>query len=287
MKPVVNAFYVREYTVGAAMPLPVYLKHWDFRGGVRIKYLQGIAGAYTNKAHMSMYTEDDGRYITAAWDYKVNAAYMENFSPFRGTGRGLGTDLGITAHYNTRWYGNVNLLDLGFVRFRTSAHSYEDEEEYTFEGIVVDNIFSDDLSIDTDEIEDLIVAEDNTGTPFTMPYPLRFRSHFAYRIPATSPEGDLYHKHSFSATYIQGMYDLGNATRIPYFAVAYDFSFRDHFEAGTNFGFSGFNRMELGAFAAFRVGAFRFGAGSGNFTALLFPKYGSGADLSMNMTASF
>ena len=120
-----------------------------------------------------------------------------------------------------------------------------------------------------------------------MPYPLRFRLHASYRVPGKNRQDELYHKHSFSLTYIQGFYDLGNASRAPYIAGAYVFSLLDHFEVGTDIGFSGFNRFELGAFMAFRAGAFRFGIGSGNITAAVFPNIGSGADVSLTMALSF
>ncbi len=293
---IANAFYAREWTLGAAMPIHFHYnhgiwKHMEYRAGIRVKYIQGLAAAYTKNSDISLFTAKDGKYLDLNYDYDYRYAYNINdpldFNPLRGVGRGVGTDLSLNFHYKTRVYANINLLDLGFVRFNKQAGRVADNNTIHFDGIDMGSLLGDSLSVETSEYtsvyEDFEIQE---GRPFTMPYPTRLRLHMAYRVPGTNRQEELYHKHTFGITYIQGFKDFGNATIVPYFAAAYVFNLFDHFEIGTNIGGSGYNRTEWGLFAAFRVGFFRMGVGSGNLTAL-FKNYGTGGDINANISLSW
>ena len=286
-----NAFYAREWAVGGAIPLPIYYdkriwRDFDFRAGIRVKYIQGLGAAYTQRSDNSLYTAPDGRYVSLDYDYAVHYSDYESFNPFKAQGRGIGTDIGLSAHYKTRFYGNINLLDLAYVKFKGNTTSYTSSGSAQFDGVYTGSLFDTTFSFDDSEYRPIYENAESKGDGFRMPYPTRLRTHLSYRIPATNRQDEMYHKHSLSLTYIQGFRDFGNATTSPYFAGAYAFNLWDHFEMGTNLGFSGFNKVEIGAFFAARIHFFRIGLGSGNITPLI-KKFGTGGDINFNISLSF
>lgn len=280
-----SAFYTREYAIGAALPIPYEYKGWDFRGGARIKFIQGMGAVWTKAGDFDLNVNNDilAPQANLGFKYDVIGVGSNGFSPFAFNGWGLGTDLGISGHYKERWYVNANILDLAFVRWHGDVTRYQAEENITYAPSVTDpNITSNDSLID-------VIANFAEETPQSawMKYPTRLRFHGAYKIPSKTKDGTLYHKHSYSLTYIQGLTEFGNATLRPYVAVAYDYSLKNWFEVGGNLGLSGFNNLELGAFFAVRAHFWHFGVGSGNLTGLIFQNYGSGADVNINATFSF
>lgn len=280
-----SAFYTREWAAGIAIPLPYYYHGWDFRVGGRFKFIQGIGALWTKDGDFEMQVNDDifNPVTNLAFKYDVIGAGANSFSPFALNGWGLGTDLGLSAHYQERWYVNANILDLAFVRWHNDVIRYQAEETITYTPEVTGNNIAPNDSL----IDEIANFAEETPQSAWMPYPTRLRFHGSYRIPAKTKNGDLYHKHSYSLTYIQGLREFGNSTRRPYVAVAYDYSLKNWFEIGGNFGLSGFNNLELGAFFAVRAHFWHFGVGSGNLTGLLFQNYGTGADINVNATFSF
>lgn len=280
-----SSFYTREYAVGFAMPLPIYHKGWDFRIGVRAKYIQGLAAAWTKSNSFTLDVNNDliNPVASLAFNYDAIAVGLNDFHPLKKKGWGLGTDIGVTAHYKERWYVNANLLDLAFVRWNKDLTRYTADEVVTYTPSLTGA--NDDLNQEViDHITDS--AQESSGAA-TMPYPLRLRFHGSYRIPSKDKDGVLFHKHSLSFTYIQGLIEFGNSTHRPYMAVGYDYSLMNWLEAGANIGFSGFNNIEIGAFLAVRAHFWHFGVGSGNLTGLLFRNYGTGGDVNVNVTFSF
>lgn len=280
-----SAFYTREYAVGIALPLPYVYRGWDFRAGGRFKLIQGIGAIWTKKGDFDLNVNSDQLNPNANLNFKYDVVGVgeNNASPLAWNGCGLGTDLGISAHYKERWYVNANILDLAFVRWNNDVIRYRAEENITY----TPSLTGENLTPNDSLFEEIANLAAETPETAWMPYPTRLRFHGSYRIPASTKSGELYHKHSYSLTYIQGLREFGNATYRPYVAVAYDYSLKNWFEIGGNLGLSGFNNLELGAFFAVKAHFWHFGIGSGNLTGLLFQNYGTGADVNVNATFSF
>lgn len=297
----VNATLSNEYTVGVAMPLPINInENFEFRGGLRLKYIQGMFAAYTEKAEATMFTEQDGKYIDLGYDYKFHTTFdylgdstssgsSPSFKPGDAPGQGFAFDLGFSGHYKERWFANVNVLDIGSVKYKGENNlTLSNDGNIRFEGVGVNNPLNEGRrELDTAFTEIVNGAQKERGQDFTMPYPQRLRFHGSYKIPKEDKNGDTYYQHSIGATVIQGFKDVGNATKSTYLAAAYTYNLKSHFEVGTNFGFRGYNIAEIGFFMAVRAGFFRMGIGSGNLIGAFAKKIATGGDVNFNMTMAF
>lgn len=289
-------FYAREYTLSAAAPLPINLEGWKFRVGTRLKYLKGIEGMHTSKGDFSLYTAPNGQYLDLDYDYEFNSSINfddddYSFSPFSSNGKGFGADLGISAVHNDRWHGNINILDIGSVTFKGDNNiRYKKSGSFRYEGIFIDDII-DESELPVDSVADALSNEltdgnKANGQDFSMPYPTRMRIHLSYRIPKENKKGHTYYPHVLGFNFTQGFRDLGSATTRTYLAGSYTYNLNDVFEVGTNLGFLGYNKMDIGAFIALKLGFFRLGFGSGNITPIV-RSFGTGMDFNFNMTMAF
>lgn len=291
----INAFAAMEYHIGGAIDIPELIPDLKLRAGVRLKYINGLAGVQTERANLGIYTEPDGKYIDLSYDYKVNYAYDEEITngntgrAFAGSaGTGFATDIGISAEWKENFFGSINILDLGGINFNNYDTTVSNSGSTRWEGAEVENIFKDPVEFNTEVFEEATEdAEHRSAGGFTRAYPTRLRSTVGYRIPEETVEGNEYNKHSFMLTYIQGFRDMAPATVRAYIGGGYVYNLKSKFEVGTNVGFRGYNRiMEMGAFVAVRAGFFRFAIGSGNITPLV-RSFGTGIDLNTNMTFAF
>ena len=284
-----NAFYAREYSLGAAMALPIQMDNWKFKGGLAFKYIQGFGAIYTDRADFSLYTAPNGEYLDLAYDYKVRTSIDPslteggNYNFNTPHGHGFATDLGISATFKEKFYGNINVLDIGGVTFNKNVTTYENSGTLRYDGIFVDNIFKGPYEFDSEEFEEIYKDADTEGGKFTMPYPTRLRTHFSYRIPRENKRGIVYYMHNIGLTYIQGFKNFGTATTRPYVAGSYTFNLKSSFEAGTILGFNGYNKAEIGLYLGVRAGMFRLGIGSGNLTPI-FKSFGTGVDFNFNIS---
>lgn len=290
-------FYAREYTFSAAAPLPINLEGWVFRLGTRLKHLKGIEGIHTSKGDFSIFTAPHGKYLDLNYDYEINSSInfndMDNydFSPFKGKGKGYGADVGVSAIWNDRWHGNINVLDIGSITFKGEDNlRFQKTGKFTYEGIVIPDII-DENELPVDSVwtalqEEITSGNETTGQDFSMPYPTRMRVHLSYRVPRENKKGNTYYPHVVGLNFTQGFRDLGSATTRTYLAGSYTFNLKDVLEIGTNVGMFGYNKMDFGLFMAIKMGFFRLGFGSGNITPLI-RSFGTGADFNFNMTMAF
>ncbi len=295
----VNALWTREYTVAAAAPIPIELhEDIELRGGLRLKYIQGLYAFFTERSQAGLFTDTDGKYLELDYDYLFHSSLdlsdstddaASGLDPFNGPGAGFAFDVGISTHYKERWYANINFLDIGGLTFKgENNYTYENQGSFLYEGVGVDNPLNDTRrQIDSSFQEIWEGASETTGNDFRVPYPQRMRFHASYKIPAKDKHGHTYHKHAVGLTLIQGFKDIGNATKSTYLAGAYTFNLLSHFEVGTNVGLRGYNIVEMGFFAAVKAGFFRLGIGSGNIIGPLMKNVATGGDFNFNMTFAF
>lgn len=289
--------YSREHTLSLAVPLPINSDSWKFRVGARLKYIKGIEGINVAKGDLSLYTAPHGKYLDFNYNYELNSSIDfrdgkdYSFSPNKGKGSGYGADLGISAAFNDRWHGNINVLDIGSVTFKGEDNlTYKKQGVFRYEGIYLDDIINEgNLPVDSvvtaieNELKD---GNEYEGEEFSIAYPTRMRIHLSYRIPSENSKGHTYYKHMVGLNLTQGFRDRGSAIKRTYIAGSYTFNLNDVFEVGTNIGALGYNKMEFGAFVAVKTGPLRIGLGSGNITPLI-RSFGTGADINFNMTLAF
>ncbi|RYZ87726.1 MAG: hypothetical protein EOP04_11025, partial [Proteobacteria bacterium] len=203
----VNAFHLREYALGAAMPIDVSDK-FTVRAGMRLKYLQGIDALYMPKSDAHLFTEQDGRYLEFDMDYEMHTTLQDRedgSSGYDGTpiGSGFGTDLGITANFDDRFSGSFSLLDLGFITYRENTKMYGIQTKVRYEGAEVNNLFDDPEFEVMEEIEDKLEGEESTNEKFTMPTSTKIMLQGEYIIGAeTKKHGREYNKGTAYFTYV-------------------------------------------------------------------------------------
>ncbi len=289
--------YSREHTLSLAIPLPIESDSWKFRVGARLKYIKGIEGMNMAKGDFSVYTDPKGKYLDLNYNYEINSSIDSrdgsdySFSPNAGKGKGYGADLGVSAAFNDRWHGNINVLDIGSVTFKGEDNlTYKKQGVFRYEGIYLGDII-DENNLPVDSVITAIEKElkdgnEYEGEKFTIAYPTRMRLHLSYRIPSENSKGHTYYKHIVGLNVTQGFRDRGSAIKRTYIAGSYTFNLNDVFEVGTNVGAFGYNKIEFGAFLAVKAGPLRVGLGSGNLTPLV-RSFGTGADVNFNMTLAF
>ena len=181
-----NASYLREYVATAALPIFGNSDGFGLRAGVRFKIIDGISSVYmphTNTA--SLYTATDGTYLTTNYNYQLYTAGINNFSPVKYSGSGLGLDLGLTFAANKNFSVSTSLLDIGAVRYTQNTASYSRQGNVTYQGIVISNIFGDNQN-NTDTASGLFKPTTTKNKGYTMPLSTRFCMQAEYkRLPLT------------------------------------------------------------------------------------------------------
>lgn len=304
-KIAVNGYWLREFSLGAAMPVYQGLDI-KVRAGARLKYLRGMAAIRTKKATLSILTQDP----TAGGTIDINADYLVNISSpapidaagnfqdvpnelnsfLKAQGGGFGIDLGTSITIQDKFVGSFSLIDVGAVSFKRNVINYSLAAQETFNGVTIPGDFSagnfDGASGILDSLTNKFTANE-TFNKFSIPLPTRIMLQAEYKVPRVDKKGRKFNKHHFFLTYIQGFGEYGISTARPSFTAAYSHNLGQQM----NFGFSatsgGYSGFGIGSFVSFKVGYYRLGLGSNNLTALLLRSGGKGVDLSLNISTAF
>jgi hypothetical protein len=141
----------------------------DLTVGVKLKYLNGAANIWTEKAMMKIYTEDQTNYsITASTDLILHTASgygefdsieFDNINQFLWfqffNNHGFGGDLGVKYFPVKKLKLSASIIDLGFIRWKTHINTYQSVypgKEFVFEGLdisdlITDGTFSDSIAL--------------------------------------------------------------------------------------------------------------------------------------------
>lgn len=301
-----NGYWLREFSLGAAMPIYQGLDV-KVRAGVRLKYLQGIAAVRSKRAKFTVLTQDptQGGTINVNADYLVNVStplqvdtagnFVELDNPSAGTflqaqGSGFGIDLGTSITIQDRFVGTFSLIDLGGVGFRKNVVNYSLNASESFNGVTIPGDFSAGNFDGANGILDSLTTNfepQNSFNRFSIPLPTRVMLQAEYKVPRIDKKGRKFNKHHFFLTYIQGFGEYGISTARPSFTAAYSHNLGQQM----NFGFSatsgGYSGFGIGSFVSFKIGYYRLGLGTNNLTALMFRSGGKGADFSFNLSTAF
>ncbi len=301
-----NGYWLREFALGAAMPIYQGLDV-KVRAGVRLKYLQGIAAIRSKRAQFNVLTQDptQGGTLNVNADYLVNIStplqvdtagnFIELDNPSANTflqaqGSGFGIDLGTTVTIQDRFVGTFSLLDVGAVGFRKNVVNYSLNASTQFNGITIPGDFSDANFEGANAILDSLTSNfepQNSFDRFSIPLPTRVMLQAEYKVPRIDKKGRKFNKHHFFLTYMQGFGEYGISTARPSFTAAYSHNLGQQM----NFGFSatsgGYTGFGVGSFVSFKIGYYRLGLGTNNLTALLLRSGGTGFDFSFNLSTAF
>ena len=144
-----------------------------FSFGLKLKYLNGAANIYTEKAKLDIYTADDLSYaITASSDIAIhtssNYGYLDKIGDQDITqylwldlskNHGYAFDLGMTYIPITNLKLSFSVIDLGKISWKENVKSYVSKnpgKPYTFYGLDINNFIHDNTFSDTVPIFDSI-----------------------------------------------------------------------------------------------------------------------------------
>jgi hypothetical protein len=288
-----NASWTREYALGVAGP--IYGRRgkdaFALRGGLRLKFVQGIGAVYTDENDLAMTTEQEGRYVELATDYRLNTAGVldgyEGFNAFAMNGTGFGADLGLTGYLGEQWEFSANVLDLGAVNYDGDLRNFANEGSFRYEGLAFGGLFGDDrLEEAADSVLYIFEPEENEQS-YTMPLGAQLLLQGTYKMMATDAQGERFARNAFFLTYVQGFRNLPGVTKRPFVSLGYDHNFGNIFDLGATLGYGGYNRTVVGSFMNLTVGPLRLGIGSENLLPLLFPDLGTGIDATGHASLTF
>ncbi|MBT8196034.1 MAG: thrombospondin type 3 repeat-containing protein, partial [Bacteroidia bacterium] len=150
-----NLIHYREYGITWMRELSPKLK-----GGIKAKYLYGMENVHTEKADVSIYTDEDDFSLTATSDVIIHTSGLnddsfENIDPVEyaiGKGnQGFAADFGASYKFNSKWLFNLSVIDLGYISWKADNSSYttqSDNATFTFSGIDIDEYINGDGTLE-------------------------------------------------------------------------------------------------------------------------------------------
>ena len=286
-----NVNYCREYVVGTALPIIGDPKDnegsFALRGGLRAKYIQGIAAIFMPESNVEMETEINGKYIKMNFDYNIQTSGIDStFSLGNFNGSGFGVDFGATAYIGDKLEVNISVLDLGSVSFTNNTKTYAKKANILYEGLVISQLFGDQRL--KDSLTYIFKPNETTGEKFSMPLGGKIILQAELKTPRTNKDGETFDSNGLFFTYIQGLNNMPGTTTRPYVAVAYNHDFGKRFDLGLSLGYGGYNNLTGGIFTSINIAnTCKIGFGADNLIPLVISSLGTGIDLSANFSLSF
>ncbi len=282
-----NALAATEVNLGAAIPFSIGEK-LDLRAGITLKYILGMAGASLKETSSTLETGEDGKYINLD-----NLNYRASFSDTDGeslfSGKGFGFDLGATVIVKEKNVSaSVAVLDIGSVSFSGNTKTYLGSGNFSFEGVIIDNVFNIDNVQPDSVFVDGLKGDSIVGESFSVSLPTRLVIQVEKNIMSKDGKnGKEYIKHGIYLTYIQGLKNAAGSTTKPYFSVGYSRSFKNILNVGPTMNYGGYSGFGLGMFLSVKAGPFKIGAGTNTgLSYLLEPDAARGVDFSFMTTWS-
>ncbi len=145
----VNMTYYREFSLGFTRQITPKIN-----AGVNLKYLQGIANAYTKNLDISLKTDPNDFTITAKSNIVLQSSLPGNdgndinpLDVFTNTGNsGFAIDLGGLYVINDKFTASASLLNLGSIKWEENLKTFKTEnpsESFVFDGFDLNDFISD------------------------------------------------------------------------------------------------------------------------------------------------
>jgi hypothetical protein len=126
--------------------------------GARVKLLSGIANVQTEKANLSIYTDESDYSIKATSDVLINTSGLDTNTNMNlgnnifGNNKGWAFDLGATYQLSKKWSISASILDLGSIQWNDSTHNYKTKNPgttFNFKGFDLKEFFKNGNGIDS------------------------------------------------------------------------------------------------------------------------------------------
>ncbi len=203
--------------------------------GLRLKYLNGLAGIHMAENHLRLHTDADMYDLTLSSEFTLHTSVPglddEEFEFPRN--RGFGLDLGATYQVMDGLVLVAGVNDLGRIHWEKNLSSIRSSgaTQFTFSGLNLDNLFGDGNGDDFEAIVDSLanlVSTESFETTFSTSLPTTAHLGGSYRLlPGGQASAFLYL--SFFENHITPSFSLSYSQRLGrVLSLATNLAYRDH-----------------------------------------------------------
>jgi hypothetical protein len=264
--------YFREFSLGVASDLAKW-GDWNFRGGMRLNYYQGISGIDQSHKESFFTTEVGAERIILDYDIEYFHTGIEDFNFFNVKGHGLGVNLGTSFSYKDILNFDVGVTDIGFIQFNNDVIRVDAKNEYAFSGFDEAAIINPTAFLDSLEAIFTPVIDSLGNNSFRMPIGTRLSFMTSWVFGRTNKNSG---PRTLSFYYTQGFSENPGVTTNPMFTLALHRRVLKHLLLGVSASYGGFGGFAVGGLVGIHYKHFRFSVQSDNFTGLIFQDTATG-----------
>jgi len=213
--PRFDAMVYDEFALGLAQEVD---EHLTF--GMRVKFLNGRANVYTERAKASLYTDPNDFSYRLTSDVLIRTAGIDSISDqntrdlIMGGNYGFGIDLGATYKLNNNFTFSASMLDLGYINWKKqllSLQSSRPGDVINFNGVDINNFVSKDKSLGDaftavlDSLKDQFKVDSIYNQSYKTYLPIRFYAGADYTINDKNTLGVLFHGQFFDKKLIPSL----------------------------------------------------------------------------------
>lgn len=298
-----NSILYNDFTVGAAFRA-IDLSGIKIRPGVNFKYLVGHAAAQTDAFSLSMFTEQNGRYIDFRGRYEVNTAYpdidgtddllpllLERYVGNGAEGRGFGLDLGVEVEITDRINAGISVANIGGINFNQNTTNYLGRSDYRFRGFDMDIVSVAEnrtIEIDSDSLLQILNPEEtNEDFSYRLPTTIILQGSIGLGRSIDGKKGNTRYRHNAHLLYMQGFRNSAFNSSTPFVSLGYGLNLGQTFNFTTNVGFGGYKPVSLGTYIGMSPSIFKFGFGTNMLLSYVNIEDAYGADVFVNFGIVF
>lgn len=257
-----------EYPVEIYSSLAMSFPNWDnlkLRAGVRPKMIMSYAGFQIDHAQVTMFTEENGKYIEFDYGFLANTGLPQvNGGDFAVSRRAttFTMDLGATAVLANRFHFSGSLLDVGRLKYKKNPRNFHGAGTLTFEGAEV-MALRDGVTVNDSAIVNSFEYNE-TQESFTTPLPARVGLQAFYRVPHEKKNGKEYNKFSAGVTLLQGLSKESTFSDNTFLSLGANYNLGGIVNIGTSFNTYNMDKWGWGLNASARLLIFHLGFGTTN-----------------------
>ena len=268
----VIGLYFREFSLGVASDLAKW-GNWNFRGGMRLNYYQGISGIDQSHKQSFFTTEVGAERIIMDYDFEFAHAGIDDFNFFNIKGHGFGLNLGTSFSYKDILNFDLGVTDIGFIQFNNDVIRVEAQNEYTFSGFDEAALLDPTAFLDSLEAIFTPIKDSLGNNSFRMPVGTRFSFMTTWAFGKSNENNG---QRQLSFYYTQGFSENPGVTTNPMFTLALHRRVLKHLVLGISTSYGGFGGFAVGGLVGVQFKHFRFSVQSDNFTGLIFQDTATG-----------
>ena len=252
--------------------------------GMRLKFLNGRANVYTERAKVSFYTDPIDFSYRLKSDMLIRTSGIDSIDMTKGGNYGLGIDLGVTYKLNSKFSLSASVLDLGYINWKKQLLTLESKrpgEVVTFRGIDINDFVSKDKSLGDalKVVTDSLIEQFKVDSIYNQSYktflPVRFYAGADFNINDKNTVGILFHGQFY------------DKKLLPAFSLSYYTQLGRMLGLSASYNIMNNSYNNIGAGLSLNLGAMQIYASSDNILAIPFYKSAQNAHLHAGLVFTF